>query len=372
MQLSTTLPLPLPRAPIPNLSPPPESKDVYIPAGSVGNPLGIRPSSNPTMTMTPNQRPLPSGPRSLRTATTVTTAKKPVVVGANWSAARSSASTSTNNSVPITSSSSSSSLISSASASTNSTLRPTSKATDLSRILSYGSPSPPPPSDSKPPLPPSQCQSGPSKWKRITGDEKASASSSSSDNSKTVNPPPASSTQTGQVDATSSTKHPPKQTVPLSSPKPNDLKIIVQANASSTDSLEKSPAKRPTPSPSDSSDDRKQGDVDIESPSKKAKTTESATSSASKNSAPAKAQLEALKAPTSKREWFGQQRICVMTSNFSNSSTTTHTSTTSQASPRTYWILIQTFVKARTKSKSGCRCLIKATNNQYRLACYIL
>ena len=103
---SVTLPLPPSRAPIANPSPPPDPKDVYIPAGSVGNPLGIRPSSNPSMSMTSNQRPLPSGPRSLRTASTVSAAKKPVVVGANWSAARSSgSSTSTNNLVPLISSS---------------------------------------------------------------------------------------------------------------------------------------------------------------------------------------------------------------------------------------------------------------------------
>ena len=300
VQPSVTLPLP-PLAPIPNLSPPSDPKDVYIPAGSVGNPLGIRPS-NSTKTMTPNQRPLPSGPRSLRLATTVTIAKKPVVVGTNWSAARSSASISTTKSVPVTPSSSSSSLISFASASSNSTVRPASKVTDLSRILSYGSPSPPPPPDSKPPPPPSQCQV--IKWKRITGNEQASASSSS-DNSKTVKSPPISSIQTGQA----SIPLPPKQIVPLLSPKPsNELKIIFQANASSTGSLAISPAKRPTPSSSsNSSDDKKQGDADIQSPSKKAKTVESATSLTSKNLPSAKAQPEAasaLKAPTSKRMWF--------------------------------------------------------------------
>ena len=296
VQPSVTLPLLPPRAPIPNLSPPPEPKDVYIPAGSVGNPLGIRPSSNPIMTMISNQRPLPSGPRSLRTATTVSTAKKPVVVGANWSAARSSASISTNNSVPVTPSSSSSSLISPA-ASINSNVRPTSKVTDLSRILSYGSPSPPP----HPKTPPSfsQCQSGVGKWKRITGDEKASASISS-DNFKTVKPPPLPSTQTGQA---SLPKPPPKHTVTLS-PKVSDLKNAGQANASSTGSIAISPATRPTPPPSNSCDDKKQGDVDIESPYKKAKTAESATSSTSKNLAPPKAQPEAasaLKGSTSKR-----------------------------------------------------------------------
>lgn len=319
VQPSSTLPPPPPRASIPNPSSPPDAKEVvYIPAGSAANPLGIRPSSNPAMTITPNQRPLPSGPRSLRTAAIVATAKKPVVVGANWSAARSSGpvSTGANNSVPMTPSSSSSSLISSASTSTTSTSRPAPKATDLSRILSYGSPSPPPPPDSDPPPPPPpQCQSGVGKWKRITGDDEKMSANSNSDNSKTVKPPPAlidkPSTKTGQVDATSSsvslTKPLPKQTVPLSSPKLSDEKQnVVQADVSSVGSIAKSSAKRPLPpsTPNPSSDDRKQGDVVVESPSKKAKTAESATSSMSKNSAPAKVQPEAAVVPkvsTSKR-----------------------------------------------------------------------
>ena len=302
---SVTVPLPPSRAPIPNPSPPPDQKDVYIPAGSVGNPLGIRPSSNPSMTIAPNQRPLPSGPRSLRTATTVTTAKKPVVVGANWSAARSSgsASTSTNNSVPLTPSSSSS--ISLASASTNSTVRPTSKVTDLSRILSYGSPSPPPPPTSKPPPPPSQCQSGVSKWKRITGDDEK-ASATSSDSSRTVKPlaPP---TKTGQVSSSASLPNlPPKQIV-LSTPKPSVVLNNLTQEFASLGFFTKPPAK---PSPSNSSDDKKLGDVDVEPLSKKAKNGELAISSTSKNSAPAKAQLEAasaLKVSTSKRMWFHNQ-----------------------------------------------------------------
>ncbi|KAF8810071.1 hypothetical protein BYT27DRAFT_7336859 [Phlegmacium glaucopus] len=305
VQTSATLPHPPPRVAIPNPSPPPDPKEVvYIPAGSAGNPLGIRPSSNPAMTMTPNQRPLPSGPRSLRTATVVMAAKKPVVVGANWSAARSSgsASTSASNSVPVTPSSSSSSLTSSAAS------RPIPKATDLSRILSYGSPSPPPPPDSDPPpAPPPQCQSGVSKWKRITGDDEKASASSNSVNSKTLKTPPTPidqpSTKIGQVDATSSaslTKPPKKQTAPLSSPNPSDDKQnVVQADASSAGSIVKSPAKRPLPpsTPNSSSDDTKQGDVVTESPSKKAKIAESATSSMSKNSAAAKVPPEAASTP---------------------------------------------------------------------------
>ena len=293
---SVTLPLPPSRASIPNPSPPPDPKDVYIPAGSVGNPLGIRPSSNPSMTMTANQRPLPSGPRSLRTAATVPTAKKPVVVGANWSAARSSgpASTSTNNPVPVVPSSSS---IPSASASTNSTVRPTSKVTDLSRILSYGSPSPPLPA-SKPPSPLSQYQSGVSKWKRITGDDEKT-SATSSDNSKSVKLLTLS-TKTGQVSSLSALPSlPAKQCV---SPNALDLKNVQALESVFPGSTAKPPAK---PSPSD---DKKQGDVDIESPlSKKAQNGELAASSSSKNSAPAKAQIEAasaLKASSSKRMWF--------------------------------------------------------------------
>jgi hypothetical protein len=157
-----------------------------------------------------------------------------------------------------------------------------------------------------PPLP-SQCQSGVSKWKRITGDDEMT-SATSSDNSKTVNPPTPSSTKTGQVSSSHSLPNlPPKQTPPLSSSKlSDDLKNVVQANASSsTGSIAKPPAKS---SPSNTSDDKK-GDVDvIESLTKKAKNGELATSS-SKNSAPAKVQFEAasaLKASTSKRMWFHQ------------------------------------------------------------------
>ena len=287
---SVTVPLPPSRAPIPNPSPPPDPKDVYIPAGSVGNPLGIRPSSNSSMTMTPNQRPLPSGPRSLRTAATVPTAKKPIVVGANWSAARSSssASTSTNNSAPVT-------LSSSASASTNTTIRLTSKATDLSRILSYGSPSPPP--ASKPPPPPSQCQSGVSKWKRITGDDEKTPATSS-DNSKIVKPP-TPSTNTDQVSfSTSLSNLPSTQHVP---PYDHHSKIIQALESVFPGSTAKPPAKS---SLSDSSDDKKQGDVNIKSPLRKVKNGELATSSSSKNSTPSKAQFEAasaVKASTSKR-----------------------------------------------------------------------
>ena len=305
---SVTLPHPPSRASVPNPSPPSDPKDVYIPAGSVGNPLGIRPSSNLSMTMTPNQRPLPSGPRSLRTAATVPTAKKPVVVGANWSAARSSgsASTNTNNSVPVAPSSSS---ISSVSASTNSTVRPTSKVTDLSRILSYGSPSPPLPASKSLP-PPSQRQSVVSKWKRVTGDDEK-ASATSSDNSKTVKPLTLS-TKTGQVSSSNSVPNlPAKQYVP-----PDDHSLAV---SQALDLV--FPAKPPEkPSPSSSFDDKKQGEVDIESPSQKAKNGEIATSSSSKNSAPAKAHIEAasalkivLKTPTSKRMWF-HQLICVIIS----------------------------------------------------------
>lgn len=316
VQPSVTLPFPPPRAPISNSSPPPDPKEVvYIPSGLVGNPLGIRPSSNPAMTMTPNQRPLPSGPRSLRTAATVATAKKPVVVGANWSAARSSgsAATNVNNSGSVTPSSSSSSLISSASPSTNSTVRPTPKVTDLSRILSYGSPSPPPPPDSEPPPPPPpQSQSGFSKWKRIAGDDETMSASSSSDNAKTVKPPTPidkSSIKTGQVDSTlpsaSLMKPPPQQIVPLSSPKPSDdNRNAVQTDALSASFIAKSPAKRPLPLCT--SDDKTQGDVVVESPSKKAK-TELPPSLTRKNSTPAKVQLEIASAPkasTSKRMWL--------------------------------------------------------------------
>lgn len=291
---SVTVPLPPSRASIPNPSPPPDPKELYIPAGSVGNPLGIRPSSNPSLSMTSNQRPLPSGPRSLRTATAVPTAKKPVVVGANWSAARSSgsASTSTNNPVPVAPSSSSS--ISPTSASTNPIVRPISKVTDLSRILSYGSPSPPPASKSLPP----QCQSI-SKWKRVSGDDEK-ASTTSSDNSKSVKPLTLSS-KIGQVSSSTSLPNLPAKQYAPPPPNPLDLKNVQALESVFPGSTAKLPAK---PSPTD---DKKQAVEDVESPTQKAKNGELAASSSSRNLAPAKAQIEAasaLKASTSKRMWL--------------------------------------------------------------------
>lgn len=292
VQPSATLPLLPPRAPDPK-------EAVYIPAGSVGNPLGIRPSSSPTTTMTSNQRPLPSGPRSLRTTSTVATPKKPVVVGANWSAARSSgsASNSTNNSVLVTPSSSTS-FISPTLASTNSTIRPAAKVTDLSRILSYGSPSPPPPESEPPPPPPLQHQSGVGKWKRIASDDEMGFAP----DSPNIVEPPKSSIKTCQVDAASSSaslsKLPPKQTI-------SDNLNVAQGDASSTGFIVKSPATRPLlPSTSNPPDDTKRSEVIMESPSQKAKTTESVTLSTSQNSVPAKAQPEVVLAPkasTSKR-----------------------------------------------------------------------
>ncbi|KAF8164008.1 hypothetical protein BJ912DRAFT_280077 [Pholiota molesta] len=140
----------------------------YIPTPTVGNPLGIRPSSS----LPSNQKPIPTAPRSLSAATT---AKKPIVVGAKWSAARNSGTSVANISSNGVSASSSSSSISSSSTiptspiiSTDATLSVTKS--DLSQILRYSSPSPPPqPLTEPPPSPPPQ--SAPSKWKRVNSND---------------------------------------------------------------------------------------------------------------------------------------------------------------------------------------------------------
>ncbi|KDR81902.1 hypothetical protein GALMADRAFT_240187 [Galerina marginata CBS 339.88] len=148
-------------------SPPPDPKAlVYIPSGSSSNPLGIRPSSG--LGTHAVQKCLPKGPRSLlgppTPTPTIATAKKPVVVGAKWSAARNSALSSNASNGGLSASSSSSSLTPIPS---SPALPALSAPVSLSQILRYDSPSPPPPpkSDPPPPLPP---QSGVTKWKRIS------------------------------------------------------------------------------------------------------------------------------------------------------------------------------------------------------------
>ncbi len=118
----------------------------YIPTPTIGNPLGIRPSSLP--------KPLPKGPRALNAAPAP---KKPVVVGAKWSAVRSAGSSATGSSLGgISASSSSSSVVSSILTSPALAAKPVLK-TSLSEMLGYMSPSPPPPpppAESPPQLPP--------------------------------------------------------------------------------------------------------------------------------------------------------------------------------------------------------------------------
>lgn len=132
----------------------------YIPTPSIGNPLGIRPSSS----LPPLPKALPKGPRALNAAQTAP--KKPVVVGAKWSAARSAGSSATSSSLGGVSASSSSSSIAQASSASSiptspapAAAKPVLKAS-LSEMLGYTSPSPPPPPTESPPPVPSSLPRG--------------------------------------------------------------------------------------------------------------------------------------------------------------------------------------------------------------------
>ena len=156
-------------------SPPPDPKAfAYIVSGPSTNPLGIKPSSNSMIHG--SQRAPPSAPKILKQATA---AKKPVVVGTGWSAAR----TSTGGSSSASASSSSPSLSSVSSSPPLPTPPPTApaprvavKTASLSQITAYSdSPSPPPPPEGdpppKPPTPAPPSTPPPvSKWKRVAPD----------------------------------------------------------------------------------------------------------------------------------------------------------------------------------------------------------
>jgi hypothetical protein len=154
-------------------SPPPDPKAfAHVVSGPSTNPLGIKPSSNSMIHR--SQRAPPSAPKILKQATA---AKKPVVVGTGWSAAR----TSTGGSSSTSASSSSSSLSSSPPLPTPPPTAPAPrvavKTASLSQITAYSdSPSPPPPPEGDPPpkpptpAPPSTPPPPVSKWKRVAPD----------------------------------------------------------------------------------------------------------------------------------------------------------------------------------------------------------
>ncbi|KAF8968318.1 hypothetical protein BDZ97DRAFT_1916158 [Flammula alnicola] len=201
----------------------------YIPASTTSNPLGIRPSSSSHLA----QKSLPKGPRSLvGTTSTPPPPKKPVVVGAKWTAARSSGPNMTNMSNGGLSASSSSSSLSSIPSSATPPLS-TVKA-GLSQILRYTSPSPPPPpeSDPPPPLPP---QPSVAKWKRISS--------------------------IGEVTSNAA----PKPTVAV-------RELIAQVEINNL--------KRPLDSTTKASDDKQKSNTIEEQPAKKAKTTDFTTTTA--------------------------------------------------------------------------------------------
>lgn len=155
-----------------NDSQPPEPKALaYISAGSTSNPLGIRPSSALTSSTHVPQKSVPTGPRSL---TASMAPKKPVIVGSQWSAARSSSSSSQASNGNFSTTSNSSSLTTLPPSPVIPTVyksAPSFVRATLSQILPYASPSPPPPPESEPPPPPPPPESTESianKWKRIS------------------------------------------------------------------------------------------------------------------------------------------------------------------------------------------------------------
>lgn len=127
----------------------------YIPTPTIGNPLGIRPSSSHP----PPPKPIPTGPRALlvgRGHAIPSQVKKPVVVGVKWSAARNSGSSANVSNGGVSASASSSSSLSSSLSSIPTSPTPAPKPlpkANLSDVLRYTSPSPPP-AESKPPSPP--------------------------------------------------------------------------------------------------------------------------------------------------------------------------------------------------------------------------
>ncbi|TFK34858.1 hypothetical protein BDQ12DRAFT_688960 [Crucibulum laeve] len=180
-----------------SLSSPPDVKEIAVlSASSLTNPLGIRPSAKPAYI---NQRVPPRAPRKL---VEMMAAKKPVVVGASWSAGRSSAAAT----APLA-------LRSGLSASSMSASTPVAKpvpvsapkapkGANLSNIIPYVSPSPspfvpppppssvtpqpPPPLGPPPPSPPtselSSIANGPAfvnKWKKVAAEKLATNTSTS-------------------------------------------------------------------------------------------------------------------------------------------------------------------------------------------------
>uniref|UniRef100_A0A8H7Y286 WD40 repeat-like protein n=1 Tax=Psilocybe cubensis TaxID=181762 RepID=A0A8H7Y286_PSICU len=153
-----------------NSSPPPDPKSLaYIPSGSSTNPLGIRPSSGRILPIT-SQKSVPKGPRSLvGPAPPTQQPKKPVVVGAKWSAARSSGSSSNALHGNVSTATNSSTIPATSTTSSHTTPTSSSVKIGLSHIMRYASPSPPPPQpDHPPPTPPVPPQTGLVKWKRIS------------------------------------------------------------------------------------------------------------------------------------------------------------------------------------------------------------
>ncbi|KIM49515.1 hypothetical protein M413DRAFT_438701 [Hebeloma cylindrosporum] len=186
-----------------NDSQPPEPKAVaYISTGSTSNPLGIRPSSALTSSTHVPQKSLPTGPRSL---TASMAPKKPVIVGSQWSAARSSSSSSQASSGNFSTLSNTSSLTTLPPSPVIPPIHrpaPTFVRATLSQILPYASPSPPPPPESEPPPPPPPLHEPTApKWKRI---------STVADTSKSATIPKSTVAAPGSNGHLSSTKDDPK------------------------------------------------------------------------------------------------------------------------------------------------------------------
>ncbi|KAF8655859.1 hypothetical protein AX16_002942 [Volvariella volvacea WC 439] len=149
-------------------SPPPDPKTLaYIPSGPSTNPLNIRPS-NAALQRAPVRAP-PTAPKVL----TANATKKRVLVGSTWQPTRvagpSTAATLTPTPPPTVNTPTAPAQPLKP-AENPTPVQNNNKSSDLSRIVGYTSPSPPPTKPSQPTQPAQAQGASASKWKRVSGD----------------------------------------------------------------------------------------------------------------------------------------------------------------------------------------------------------